>query len=132
MHNIKIPALITIFLLTGCSSLFDSEPQTRTKSDYEIKREARCLHHTGCATPDETPEQFAERKILEDRMTETDQEKSAQREKDMAVCQYEAAKATGSSPRGYSSYTMMFNDMTDTFRQAELMKLCMKSKGYQM
>lgn len=112
MHNIKIPALITIFLLTGCARWNEEVAANQKRVDERRALEAQ--EKIRLATP----------------LTEEQKQAAVQKEKDMAVCQYEAAKATGSSPRGYSSYTMMFSDMTDTFRQAELLKLCMKSKGY--
>lgn len=49
---------------------------------------------------------------------------------DIAACNYEATKATASGPRGYTVYSTIFNDVGDTFKQAELIGLCMKSKGY--
>jgi len=94
------------------------------------KHATTCLPHTGCALQDETSEQFEQRKIIEETITKDRQAKSAQKEKDMAVCRYEATKATGSSQRGYTVYSTIFNDVGDTFRQVELIGLCMKSKGY--
>lgn len=57
-------------------------------------------------------------------------EGQAQKDKDMDVCRYEATKATASAQRGYTLYSTIFNDVGDTFKQAELIGLCMKSKGY--
>jgi hypothetical protein len=49
---------------------------------------------------------------------------------DIATCKYEAAKATGSSPSGYSLYAAMFSDVTNTFREVELYNMCLESKGW--
>lgn len=110
--------LLSMALLSGCAS----ENSTRVTHG--------CFPHTGCALSDETPEQFEQRKVLNEAITKDEQAKSAQHEKDMDVCRYEAAKATGSSQRGYTMYSTIFNDVGDTFRQAEIIGLCMKSKGY--
>lgn len=133
----KLIALITVVLLAGCAGhnkLAAEYEKNLLASDAEKarlkERAARCLPHTGCASRDETPEQFEQRKILEEATAIDEQAKSALREKDMAVCRYEAAKATGSSQRGYTVYSTIFNDVGDTFRQAEIIGLCMKSKGY--
>ena len=105
--------LLSIILLAGCASPYPA--------DIAQQRAARCLPHTGCASRYETPEQFEQRKILEEATAIDEQAKSVQREKDMAFCRYEATKATASGPRGYNS---MYN------RQVEIIGLCMNSKGY--
>lgn len=105
----KLIVLIAVASLSGCSTLDDTPSKTpyvpMSKTTYTYIQPMAEL----------TPEQIAKR----DKYNQ-----------DMNVCKYEAVKATGSSQRGYTVYSTIFNDMGDTFRQAEIIGLCMKSKGY--
>lgn len=129
MHNLQISALLALCVLSGCMSMRSTNLTDQQRQEAEA-RAARCLPHTGCASRDETPEQFEQRKIIEEATAKDEQIKSAQKEKDLSVCKYEAAKATASSQTGYTLYSTIFNDTTNTFKQAELITLCMKSKGW--
>ena len=104
--------LIAVVLLTGCAS----EHLTQEHLTQEQLRQRNVERET--------------RILLEDKKAFDAQFTPTQRDKDMNVCKYEAVKATGSSQRGYTVYSTIFNDMGDTFRQAEIIGLCMKAKGY--
>ena len=110
----KAIALSAIILLNGCASTEPTKEEIAWRNKILLEPMQRSY---------ETPEQFEQRKELENSI-------SAQRKKDMAVCRYEAAQATASRPRSYSTYSAILNNVDDTFRQAELIGLCMKSKGY--
>ena len=117
----KAIALIAIILLNGCATTEPTKEEIAWRNKILLEPMQRSY---------ETPEQFEQRKTLEENINKDAQVKSAQKDKDMSVCRYEATKATASAQRGYTVYSTIFNDVGDTFRQAELIGLCMKSKGY--
>lgn len=110
----KAIALIAIILLNGCATTEPTKEEIAWRNKILLEPMQRSY---------ETPEQFEQRKELENSI-------SAQRKKDTDVCRYEATKATASAQRGYTVYSTIFNDVGDTFKQAELIHLCMKSKGW--
>ena len=112
--KIALAALILVVMSTGCATVEPTKEEIAWRQKILLEPMQRSY---------ETPEQFEQRKELENSI-------SAQREKDMAICRYEATQATASRPRSYSTYSAILNNVDDTFRQAELIGLCMKSKGY--
>lgn len=56
-----------------------------------------------------------------------------QERKDFADCRYEAVKATASAESGsfmYGANDAIAKDIATSFRQEEIMKMCLESKGY--
>ncbi len=113
----KIIALIVFVLLAGCMGPLEKQAHEDMK-DYRAMRDYKQSHP-------EAPQAYSTAP-----MTEQERQTTSSKDKDMAVCRYEATKATASSQRGYTVYSTIFNDVGDTFRQAELITLCMKSKGW--
>jgi hypothetical protein len=113
-----IAALILIVMSTGCAGPLERaarEEARNNKADVPYWQKNDVARTSGEAKKELTPEQ---------------KQVADQKDKDMAVCRYEATKATASSETGYSMASMLFNDTTNTFKQAELITLCMKSKGW--
>lgn len=140
--------LISVIFLAGCA--------TKEMSAHDKAWNEQCLPYTGCPLNLETPEQFAARKMIEEKCAANDgcgnepddsaevaarkekwnrenRESIARKAKNDQIakeCKWEVAKAMGSGTYAYNAYMAGVNAMADTFREVRLMRQCLEAKGY--